>query len=520
MADRRFPDTFWELTTTRAASTPEREMLVDERGRSMTFAEYHDEAERVAAGFAALGVTPGIVVSWQLPTSIEGFVLLSALARLGVVQNPIIPVLREHEVGFITGEVGADFLVVPGPWRGFDYPEMARTVAARNGCEVVVCDRVDDDAPFTLPIGDPATLPDAPVLPAGEPPPVRWLYYSSGTTAQPKGARHTDSSVMHAAVGLLDDLRIGPDDRYPIAFPITHIGGTAVLTAQLVAGCCFGAVEIFDTRRSPLFMAEMGATLLGSALPFLRAYLDAQRVHGAEPLYPGLRACASGGAPKPSELHYEVKTTLGGVGVMSSYGLTEFPIATHSHFDDPDEMLARTEGRPVGGVAARIVGSDGADLAPGGEGELRIKGPQMCLGYVDAALDAQAFDEEGWFRTGDLAVVEPGGHVRITGRLKDVIIRNAENISAQEIEDALLAHEKVADVTVIGLADTKLGERTCAVIVVVEGGDDLVLDDLRAHARGLGLANHKLPDQLELVDVLPRNPMGKVLKAELRRRYS
>jgi non-ribosomal peptide synthetase component E (peptide arylation enzyme) len=279
-------------------------------------------------------------------------------------------------------------------------------------------------------------------------------------------------------------------------------------------------VEIFDPVRSPHFMAQMGATLLGSALPFLRAYLEAQRAHGPEPLYPALRACASGGAPKPSELHYEIKETLGGAGVISSYGLTEFPIATHARFEDSDDMLARTEGAPVGGVEARVVDLDGHEVGPGTEGELRLKGPQMFLGYVDAALDEQGFDEDGWFRTGDLCVVEPGGQVRITGRLKDVIIRNAENISAQEIEDVLLAHAKVADVTVIGLADAKLGERTCAVVVCTDGGRDLTLEDLRAHGLGLGLARHKIPDQLELVDDLPRNPMGKVLKADLRKRYS
>jgi non-ribosomal peptide synthetase component E (peptide arylation enzyme) len=516
----RFPETFWDLVTARASATPDREMLVDDRGRTMTCGDFRDEAERVAAGFAALGVQAGMVVSWQLPTSLEGFVLLAALARLDAVQNPIIPVLREREVGFITGEVQADLLVVPGTWRGFDYPGMARTVAERVGCRVVVCaPDAGENRCVRLPADDPAKL--SPFARANDgAPAVRWLYYSSGTTAQPKGARHTDASVMYAATGLLDDLRLGPDDRYPIAFPITHIGGSALLTGQLVSGCCLGVVEIFDPVRSPRFMADMGATLLGSALPFLRAYLDAQRAHGSAPLYPALRACASGGAPKPSELHYEIKEVLGGAGVISSYGLTEFPIATHARFEDDDDMLARTEGAPVARVDARVVDRDGKEVGRGEEGELRLKGPQMFAGYVDAALDEQGFDDDGWFRTGDLCVVEPGGQVRITGRLKDVIIRNAENISAQEIEDALLAHEQVADVTVIGLPDPKLGERTCAVVVRTDTSGELTLEALREHARGLGLANHKIPDQLELVDELPRNPMGKVLKADLRRRYS
>ena len=150
---------------------------------------------------------------------------------------------------------------------------------------------------------------------------------------------------------------------------------------------------------------------------------------------------------------------------MSGWGLTEAPILTMASVHDPDDKLATTEGRPMPGVLLRAVTLDGTVAGPGEEGELRAKAPQMMRGYLDAALDEAAFDEDGWFRTGDLGVIDEDGYVRITGRLKDVIIRKGENVSAQEVEDLLYEHEQVADVAVIGLPDDERGEMVCAVVV-------------------------------------------------------
>jgi non-ribosomal peptide synthetase component E (peptide arylation enzyme) len=168
----------------------------------------------------------------------------------------------------------------------------------------------------------------------------------------------------------------------------------------------------------------------------------------------------------------------------------------------------------------RIVGLDGADAVAGEEGEVRLRGPQMCLGYVDAALDAEAFDDRGYFCTGDLGRVNDYGSLLITGRIKDLIIRNAENLSAVEIENALFSHPAVADVAVIGVPDERTGERACAVVVVVAGAPGVTLAGLAAHCRALGLAAQKIPEQIELVSELPRNLQGKVLKKELRSRFS
>jgi acyl-CoA synthetase (AMP-forming)/AMP-acid ligase II len=504
-----FPSTLWQLLAQRAKETPDRVILEDDGGRSLTAEQWLESAESVAAGLQAQGVKEGTPVSWQLPTILESAVLMLALVRLGAVQNPIIPILRQREVSFIVSQTRAELLITPSVWRNFDYAEMAGEISAQLGCATLIIDR------DRLPSGDPASLPPPP---SGDGQPVRHIYYSSGTTADPKGCKHTDVSVMASARGTVL-MGLDSDDVISMPFPYTHIGGIAATCAALHRASRLVFIEIFDPLKSPLALAERGATKLGSAVPFFHAYRDAQLRHGSEPLFPRLRAFSSGGAPKPPELYFELKE-LFGVPMLSSWGLTEFPIITYSVHEDSDEDLALTEGRVVPGVQLRVVSPEGADLPPGQEGELLAKGPQSIVGYVDGRLDADAFDSRGFFRTGDLGVVGPRGHVRITGRLKDVIIRNAENISAQEIEGVLYTHPKIGDVAVIGLPDPRTGERACAVVVLAEGVDTVTLPELVEYCRVRQLATHKIPERLEIIDALPRNAMGKILKQDLRKTFA
>jgi cyclohexanecarboxylate-CoA ligase len=497
----------WELVVERADLTPDARLLVDEGGQELTFGELRTDAERVAAGLAALGVGQGTVVSWQLPTWCSSFVLVAALARLGAVQNPILPIYRSREVGFVVGQAGTRLLVVPSRWRDFDYAAMASELAAStDGLLVLLADRV-------LPDGDVADLPPAPA-PGG----VRWLFYTSGTTADPKGARHTDATIRAAAAGMAVRLALEPHDRHGLVFPFTHIGGITWLFASLLVGSANVITEAFDAVATPQLLRREDVTLAGSGTPFHLAYLTAQRASPGERLFPSVRAFPGGGAPKPPQLHHDVKAELGGAGVVSGYGLTEAPLLTMGSVEDTDEALAETEGSPMPGVELRLVGLDGRVVGPGEEGEVRAKAPQVTLGYVDASLDAEAFDEDGWFRTGDLGRLEPGGLV-ITGRLKDVIIRKGENISAKEVEDLLYGHQEVADVAVVGVPDPALGERCCAVVVPRDAEHPPVLEDVVAFLEETGLMRQKFPEQLEVVDALPRNPSGKVVKTVLRERY-
>ncbi len=508
--------TFWALIADAARRDPNRALLADDRGRSLTTRQFHDAACAAAAAFARRGIGPGTVVSWQLPTTLETMVVLGALARLGATQNPIIPLLREREVGFITEQLGTEVFVAPEVWRGFDHGELARALSSYRGFEVVAVDLA------TPPVGDALRLPCGDVGALNAPPgpghDTRWIYYSSGTTASPKGIRHTDASVIAGSAGVVGMVGATGGDVDPIAFPVAHIGGAAMLAAALLTGMRLALFEVFDPATTPLAIAAHNPTFLGTATPFFVAFLEAQRAHGNRPLYPSLRGCLAGGAPVTAELSRQMRETFGIAGIANAWGMTEFPCATSPSLDALPEVIDHTVGPPVEGVSVRVIGDGGDELPAGREGELRLKGPQCFLGYVDPALDADAFDGDGWLRTGDLGLVDTDGNVRVTGRIKDAIIRNAENVSALEVENVLATHPAVADVAVIGVPDPHTGERVCAVVVPAAAGG-VSLDSLVEHCRERGLSRYKHPERLVIVDALPRNQFGKVVKKDLRKAF-
>ncbi len=505
--------TFWQLVEERAEATPDALCVVDERDRRLDFAGYRDAALRVAAALHARGVGPGTPVSWMLPSTLEAMLLCAALARLGAVQNPILPIYRERETGFILDQTGARLVCVPPVFRGFDYAGMARSLAdEREGLEVLVVDGA-------LPAAEPVGLPPAPEPAGVDAAPVRWILYTSGTTSDPKGAQHTDAGLIAAFRGMADVLDLGPDDRHGMVFPITHVGGVGWLIAGLLEGFAHIAVAVFDPEKAIPMLARHGVTQAGAGTAFHQAYLAAQRAAPDEPLFPRIRAFPGGGAPKPPQLHYDLKRELGGAGIVSGYGLTECPVLAMNRVGDPDEKLAQTEGRAnPSETEIRVVRGDGTLAGPGEEGELRVRAPQLCRGYLDASLDAEAFDGDRFFRTGDLGRLDAEGYVTITGRLKDVIIRKGENISAREVEDLLYMHPKVADVAVIGLPDPALGERCCAVVAC--RGEPLGFGEMVEFLKEQRLARQKLPEQLELVDQVPRNTAGKIEKSVLRERFA
>ncbi|MFE3071849.1 class I adenylate-forming enzyme family protein [Streptomyces sp. NPDC059247] len=488
--------TLWELVERRAALTPGRPVLL-QGDRTLTFAGLRDRAERCAAGLYGMGVRPGTVVAWQLPTRIETAVLSFALARVGAVQSPVIPFYRDKETGFALRASGAEFFAVPGVWRGFDHTEMARRLGARGIFEAY--------GPGTLPDGDPAVLPPPPDSGTD----VRWIYWTSGTTSDPKGVLHTDRSLLAGGSCLAHALRLTDADVGSMAFPYAHIAGPDYTVMLLLYG--FPAV-MFEQFALPGALDEYrrhGVTVAGGSTAFYAMFLAEQRKRPDEPVIPTLRLLAGGGAPKPPEIYHAVRAELG-CQLTHGYGMTEVPMITMGDPDDTTENLATTEGRPPAGMEIRISGS----------GEVLLRGEAVCAGYLDPAQTAAAFDADGFLVTGDLGHLTPSGHLVLTGRLKDIIIRKGENISAKEIEDLLHEHPGVGDAAVIGLPDPERGERVCAVVEQPPGAAPLDLPAVTAFLRGTGLAPHKLPEQLEVVDALPRNEtLRKVLKYRLRERF-
>ncbi|MEW2046929.1 AMP-binding protein [Streptomyces sp. NPDC005476] len=487
--------TLWDLLARRADLTPGRRVLLQD-DRALTFGELRENAERVAAGLYDMGVRPGTVVAWQLPTRLETAVLSFALARLGAVQSPVIPFYRDREVGFALRESKAEFFAVPGVWRGFDHTAMARRLGAKG-----VFEAYDD-----LPEGDPAVLPPPPA----EGTSVRWIYWTSGTTSDPKGVLHTDRSLIAGGSCLAHALRLTAADVGSMAFPYAHIAGPDYTVMLLLYGFPAVMFEHFALPDALEDYRRHGVTVAGGSTAFYSMFLAEQRKRPGVPLIPSLRLLAGGGAPKPPEVYHAVVREMG-VQLTHGYGMTEVPMITMGAPDDTAENLATTEGRPPDGMRIRVV-----------EGEVRLRGEAVCQGYLDPAQTAEAFDAEGFLRTGDLGHLTGSGHLVLTGRLKDVIIRKGENVSAKEIEDLLAAHPDVGDVAVIGLPDPERGELVCAVVERPPGsGQPLTLEAMTSYLRGGGLSVHKLPERLEVVDALPRNEtLRKVLKYRLRERFS
>lgn len=497
--------TLWELVERRARLTPDRPVLL-QGDRSLTFGALRERSERVAAGLYERGVRPGTVVAWQLPTRIETALLSFALARVGAVQTPVIPFYRDREVGFALRESKAAHFAVPGEWRGFDHTAMAHRLGARN-----VFEAYDD-----LPDGDPAVLPPPP----SDGTAVRWIYWTSGTTSDPKGVLHTDRSLIAGGSCLAHALHLSADDVGSMAFPYAHIAGPDYTVMLLLYG--FPAV-MFEHFALPAALEEYrrhGVTVAGGSTAFYAMFLAEQRKRPGEPVLPALRLLAGGGAPKPPEVYHAVVREMG-VQLTHGYGMTEVPMITMGAPDDTADNLATTEGRPPDGMEIRIVDAAGAPRPAGVDGDVRLRGEAVCRGYLDPAQTAEAFDADGFLLTGDVGHLTESGHLVLTGRVKDIIIRKGENISAKEIEDLLHRHPAVGDVAVIGLPDAERGERVCAVVEQPPGSPGLTLAALTSYLRGEGLSVHKLPEQLEVVDALPRNEtLRKVLKYRLRERFS
>jgi cyclohexanecarboxylate-CoA ligase len=490
-------------------------MLIAADGEQLTFGEFAARAERVAAGLHRLGVGAGSVVSWQLPTRIDTVVASMALSRLGAVQNPIIHLYREREVGFALRQTGASLFMVPRLWRDVDYVALAERAleGAASRPELLV---VDDG----LPEGDPASLPPAPASTTAEHAPIRWIYYTSGSTADPKGVQHTDHTLMAGGWGLARALAMNPDDVGSIAFPFAHIAGPDYLVTMLCFGFPAVLVEAFSVPDVLPLFRQHGATMVGGSTAFYVAYLAEQRKAPGEPILPTLRLMSGGGAAKPPEIHYEVRDEIGGRGVVHGYGMTEVPMIANGSPTDTDEQLANTDGKPVEGADVRIVTLDGHPAAPGDEGEIRVKGPMVFRGYTDPSLNTEAFDADGYFRTGDLGRLRQDGHLSLTGRLKDVIVRKGENISAKEIEDLLYTHPSIIEVAVIGVPDATRGERVCAVVQLGDGAGPLELADIVDFCRKAGLMTQKIPEQLEIRTDWPRAGTGKIVKKSLRDEYA
>ncbi|MDY0013804.1 MAG: AMP-binding protein [Rhodocyclaceae bacterium] len=504
--------TMWALALRRAELTPDATMLIDAAtGQRLSFAEVARQAEALAAVLHAEGIGPDTQVTWQIPTSVPAILTALALARLGAVQSPIISLYREAEVRPILERTRSAFYIVPAADPGRDFPAMARALQASLETPPQLILLTDP-----VPQGDPASLPPPPS--DGRAP--NWIYYTSGTTSEPKGAMHCDDTLMIGGRNQACAMQVTARDTGVITFPYAHIAGAMYTTMILATGMSAVVLPRFVPAEAVEALRRYKVTLAGGSTPHYLAFLTEQRKQPGQRLLPDLRLLVGGGAPKPPELYFDVKREMG-IPIIHCYGMTEVPLNVAGNIHHSDEQLAYSDGHPVADVDVRIVREDGSTAEVGEVGEVRVRGQGVFLGYTNPEVNKLAFDAEGWFRTGDLGRFRPDGHLALTGRLKDIIIRKGENISAKELEDLLYTHPKVGGAAVIGLPDPERGERVCAVVEPREPGVHLGFEEMVKFFEDAHVMRQKIPEQLEIMDRLPRNEtLNKILKHVLRARFS
>lgn len=505
---------FAGVLTEQAARSPDHVAVVD-RDRRLTYRQLDDLVGQVAAGLHEMGIGPGDVVSSQLPNWLESGVLAFAANRLGAVHNPLSPILGARELRFILRQAGSAVLVVPEHFRGVDHAAVAERLRPELPAlrEIIV---LDDDAALSR-MGRPNSV--VPEQRAAADNAATFLLYTSGTTAEPKGVLHSDATLLAEGAAMTRHYGFTADDVFVMPSPVSHVSGLlyGVLIPVLTGGTAV-LMDVWDPTRFLDLVQREGGTFSAGATPFLQGVADHPDLDRFD--HSSLRLFPCGGADVPPDL---IRRAIARLGVRTGrgYGSTEVPSVTSSAgADDPDEKRAQTDGQPIGANQVRVRDDAGTDLPVGTEGEIWVNGPERFLGYRDPTLDAGAFDGDGFFRTGDLGVLDAEGYLTVTGRLKDVVIRAGEKLSAKEIEDLLFEHPKVRAVAIVPVADAQVGERACAVVVPRQPADPPTLQELTTFLAAKELSRRKLPERLAVVDELPTTASGKVQKHLLAERVT
>ena len=434
-----------------AQRTPERTVVVDGDIR-LDCQTLHERASALAHTLMAR-MPPGSVVSFMLPNWHEAAVIYLAATLAGMVVNPVLPSLRDRELQFILSDADSRTIFIPSTFGKHDYVAMLDRVTADMASppEVVV---LRGDAGRHTPYASLFTEIAATGLPVLNPDAVRMILYTSGTTGRPKGVLHTHNSI-HALIHQIGEhWFVDAGDTFLVPSPIAHIGGSIyAFESPLLLGTTAVLMERWDADAAVSLMLAERCTHMAGATPFLDGLLTA--AERADTRLPDLKVFICGGASVPPSLIRRAAGYFENATVTRVYGSTEVPVTTVGSLHDI-EHAADTDGR-AGIADIKLV-----------EGEIRARGPQMLVGYLHPEDETASFDDEGYFRTGDLGRWVDDGHLVVTGRAKDIIIRNGENISPKEVEDILVGHPDIAEIAVVGVPDERTGERACAVIVAAD----------------------------------------------------
>ncbi len=501
-----------------AADSPQRDFLVA-GGEGHSYTRIREESDALAASLANLGIEAGDRMAILLPGCQEFVVALFALARLGVVAVPINPRLAESEIRYLLRHSQAVGAVTVERFHGVDYLEVFEELLPRlpELQYLVTVGEEDlwyDDRIFQfedlVSAGRGRELPEVAIDPGES---ILAILYTSGTTGKPKGVELTHRNLIHAAAATADGIGLERTDRVFGVTALFHVFGIGPgILGCALTGSTLILQEEFEAEEALDLIAEHRATVHYGVPTVFAEELRVQRRAPRD--LSSLRVGLVAGAPMPEELAREVVETLC-PELLVAYSLTETAsVLALTRAGDPREKRRLTAGRPVRGMEARVLESDGTVLPVESLGEIAARGPQVMKGYYrQPGETARAFDADGFFRTGDLGIVDEEGFVHLVGRRKEVIIRGGYNVYPREVEDRIHAHPAVREAAVVGVKDAVLGEAICAAVIPVEGA--IVTDSEIRDWCGEILAEYKVPDRVHFMEAFPMTGTGKIRRVEL-----
>lgn len=486
------------LNLTRTAERHSDNVAIRLDDTALTYAEL-DEATRLMAGLLAeRGVGPGDRVGIMLPNVPHWAVIYYGILRVGAVAVPMNPLLVEREVGYYLTDSGAKLIFA---WHGFADEARAGAKLAHSEVHSVEPEEFATLLRASTPYNEVVDrFPDDTAV----------LLYTSGTTGQPKGAELTHANISRNVEIVTDELlSLTPDDVIFGGLPLFHVfGQTCGLNAAVAAGATLTLLPRFEPALALGMLTRDGVTVF-QGVPTMYVALLNHPEHGGHDVS-GLRLCITGGSSMPVEVLRGFEATFGCV-ILEGYGLSETsPVAS---FNQADKRKPGSIGTPVSGVEFRIVDDDGNAVAPGEVGEIAIRGHNVMKGYWNKPEATAAAVKHGWFHSGDMARQDEEGFYFIVDRKKDLIIRGGYNVYPREIEEVFYEHPAVGEVAVIGIPHESLGEEVAAV-VALRPGANATPEELGAFVKDR-VAAYKYPRVVELVDVLPKGPTGKILKREI-----
>ena len=505
---------YWQQT---ARAMPDKIAVVDNHGASYTYSALDHAASCLANWMLAKGIESGDRIAFQLPGWCEFTVIYLACLKIGAVSVPLLPSWREAELVWVLNKCQAKMFFAPTLFKQTrpvdlilplqnQLPQLQQIVGvdklAPATSSLSLSQIIADNTPLTTAI---TTHGDE----------LAAVLFTSGTEGLPKGVMLTHNNILASERAYCARLNLTWQDVFMMPAPLGHATGFLHgVTAPFLIGARSVLLDIFTPDACLALLEQQRCTCMLGATPFVYDLLNVLEKQPAD--LSALRFFLCGGTTIPKKVARECQQL--GIKLLSVYGSTESSPHAVVNLDDPLSRFMHTDGYAAAGVEIKVVDDARKTLPPGCEGEEASRGPNVFMGYFDEPeLTARALDEEGWYYSGDLCRMDEAGYIKITGRKKDIIVRGGENISSREVEDILLQHPKIHDACVVAMPDERLGERSCAYVVLKAPHHSLSLEEVVAFFSRKRVAKYKYPEHIVVIEKLPRTASGKIQKLLLRK---